>query len=113
MYFFRQIKAATEIFNYDFTNIVDGGGANAYAQFNGSNFMRIYLRRNNPNHLSNYNSQGLINERDDTDACADANAVYNTGIVSISMFVYIEDLDNMQYLYCESLPEGNNYNRAF
>lgn len=105
-------KGATQIYNYDLSTVTVAG-ANVYAAYNGSAHMRMYVQRATPNHVSNYNSQGMINEVTTADACTPSNAVYNTGIVSITMYVYIEDLSSKQYLYCELLPEVLNFNRAF
>jgi len=92
---------------------VTAAGANTYSAFNGSNFMRFYAQTNTPNNIANANSQGFIFEAIGADACTPANAVYNTGIVSMSAYIYITDLTSKQYIYCELEPEGTNYNRAF
>jgi hypothetical protein len=47
------------------------------------------------------------------DACTPSNAAYNTGVVSFTTYIYIEDLTSKQYIFCESEASGNKYNRAF
>jgi hypothetical protein len=104
----------TEVYHFDLTTTT-GAGASLYSQASGTGTTaaRLYYNRATPNNIANINSQGFIMETDGADACTPADASYNTGIVSFSAYIYIEDLVSKQYLYCELEPNGTSYNRQF
>lgn len=89
--------SATEVYHFDMTAQIVSG-SNAYHQ-DGSNIARLYCQRNNPVHIGEDISQGCIIEDDGTDMCTPSDASYNIGLVSTSIYVFIQDLTSKQYLY--------------
>lgn len=103
-----------ESFYWDFTELTVAG-TDTYAAFNTSTFSRMYLESTaTPRQFSNFNSQGYIGEQNIHSMCTTtADASYNTGTISFTMYVYITDLTSRQYLYCKMLRVGGAMRRGF
>lgn len=84
-----------------------------YSQSGGAAFQRFYAQRGTPAHVADANSQGFIFQRTGSDACTPSDASYNTGIISVSLYVYIKDLVTKQYLFCRSYQDGTDFDRGF
>ena len=97
---------------WDLTSVTVSG-SNTYAKFNSSTSTYWYAQKTIPSLTSNYDSQGFIHEFDNSNAWALSNNIFDVGVVSAIIDVYIANITKKMYIYWEGPTQGNRYWRAF